>query len=392
MNKPLRVALIIETSVIYGRRILSGIARYLRSHHRWSVFLEQHELGAPPPAWLFSGKWDGILSRPTDPGLAALFRKMGVPVVDLNDLYDNLELPWVGSDHTHIGALGATHLLEQGYRHFAFAGFSGELWATQRRDGFRVAIEAKGFSVSIYESAWRGPDVPQWDKDLEDIVNWLRNLPRPLALMACNDVRGLHVLDACARLGVLVPEEVAVVGVDNEEILCELCTPPLSSVEPDPERVGYAAAELLDSLMAGQSRPPSSRLFIEPVGVMARRSTEALAIKDRAVAAALRFIRDQAVFGCTVTDVVRHVRISRSVLERRFRQQLKRSPHEEIRAVQLSRVRQLLSETDFTLEHIAELSGFEHPEYMNVAFKRMCGLTPGQYRQKHSSKSCLAEE
>jgi LacI family transcriptional regulator len=384
MNQPPRVALLIETSVIYGRRILSGIAGYLRSHHRWSVFLEQQELGARPPASLFSGKWDGILSRPTEPKLARLFRKMRVPVVDLNDLYEDLGLPWVGSDHLGIGSLGASHLLERGYRHFAFVGFTGERWATQRRDGFRSTVEAKGFPVSVCESPWRGPNVPHWDTDLGDIVRWLRGLPQPLGLMACNDVRGLHVLDACSRLGVLVPEQIAVVGVDNEEILCELCTPPLSSVEPDPERIGYAAAELLDALMAGRS-PQSKRLLIGPVGVKARRSTESLAIEDPIVVGALRFIREQALFGCNVDDVLGQVHVSRSVLERRFREQLKRTPQEEIRAVQLGRVKQLLCETDSTLEHIAELSGFKHPEYLSVAFKRTTGLTPGQYRRQHQA-------
>ncbi len=382
MNKPPRVALIIETSVIYGRRILRGVARYLRLHHPWSVFLEQRELGTQPPAWLSSGQWDGILSRPTNPGLARLFRQMRVPVVDLNDLHDNLELPWVGSDHAGIGRLGAAHLLERGYQHFAFAGFSGELWATQRRDGFRAAIEAKGFRLSVYESPWHGPDAPRWDKDLDDITRWLGLLPQPLALMTCNDVRGLHVLDACARLGIMVPEQVAVVGVDNEEILCELCAPSLSSVKPDPERIGYEAAELLDSLMAGKP-VRSRRIAIEPTRVVTRRSTEALALEDNVVAAAMRFIREQAVFGCSVADVLKHVRVSRSVLERRFRQHLKRSPQSEIRAVKLSRVKQLLTETDFTLERIAELSGFEHAEYLSVVFKQTCGLPPGMYRRRH---------
>ncbi len=384
VNQPPRVALIIETSVIYGRRILRGVARYLRSHHRWSVFLEQHELGARPPDWLSSGTWDGILSRPTDPNLARLFRKMKVPVVDLNDLHENLGFPWVGSDHYAIGRLGASHLLERSFRHLAFCGFSGELWAAQRRDGFRDAVEAQNLPVSVYESPWRGPDAPQWDKDIHDIVRWLQRLPQPLAVMTCNDVRGLHVLDACARLGALVPEQVAVVGVDNEEILCELCTPPLSSVEPDPERIGYAAAELLDALMAGKP-PKQTRIAFDPIQVVRRRSTEALAIEDPVVAGAMRYIREQAVFGCSVSDVLRHVRVSRTVLERRFRQSLKRSPHAEILNSRLTRVKQLLTETDFTLEHIAELSGFEHPEYLSVVFKRMCGVTPGKYRDNHRS-------
>ena len=388
MNKPPQVALIVETSTPYGCRILSGVARYLRSHHRWSVFLEQHELGASPPEWIFSRKWDGILSRPTDPEQAGIFRGMRVPVVDLNDLYQDLGLPWVGSNHTAIGRLGAGHLLERGYRNFAFVGFSCERWAAQRRDGFREVIEAQGFHVSVYESRWRGPNVPHWDKDLDDIAEWLRTLPQPLALMTCNDVRGLHVADACARLEIVVPEQVAVLGVDNDETLCELCSPPLSSVEPNPEVIGYQAAEMLDRMMSGKThRDHSDRIPIEPVGVVTRRSTDSLAIEDHVVAAALRYIREQAVFGCHVEDVLNHVRVSRSVLERRFRRHLKHSPMAEIRAVQFNRVKQLLTETDFTLEHIAELSGFEHPEYMSVAFKKLYGATPGGYRRRHRRKS-----
>jgi len=162
-----------------------------------------------------------------------------------------------------------------------------------------------------------------------------------------------------------------------------LCNPSLSSVEPDPERIGYTAAELLDSMMAGKKRAKPRRIQIDPIRVVARRSTDALAIEDRNVAAAMRFIRDQAARGCTVEDVLRHARVSRSFLERRFRHFLKRSPQSEIRAVQLSRVKQLLVETDFTLERIAESCGFKHPEYLSVLFKRLAGLTPGEYRKQH---------
>jgi LacI family transcriptional regulator len=385
MSQQPKVALIIETSVIYGRQIVKGIARYLRYHSQWSVFLEQHELGAQPPAWLMSGKWDGIMSRPTDPILAKQFRKMGVPVVDLNDLFEDLGLPWVGSDHAEIGRQAALHLLERGYRHFAFAGFSDEFWAAQRRKGFCSAVEAKGFSVSVHESPWRGPRARRWDEDLTDLESWLKTQPRPFALMACNDVRGLHVLDVSARAGILVPEEMAVIGVDNEEILCELCNPPLSSVEPDAEQIGYRAAELLDNLMNGRAIA-EKHVRIPPVRTVTRRSSESLAIEDRAIAMAMRFISERALLGCTVDDVLRKVNVSRTTLERRFRQLLNRSPQAEIRAVQLNRVRELLTGTDFTLEHIAGLCGYEHSEYMSVMFKRVCGLTPGQYRNLHSKQ------
>jgi LacI family transcriptional regulator len=381
MNKPPQVALIIESSVSYGRSILQGIARYISSHHQWSVFFEQHELGTPPPVWLASSHWDGILCRPTDPALARLLKRMKAPVVDLNDLYENLKLPWVGSNHKAIGCLGAKHFVEHGFRHFAFCGFSNELWAIRRREGFCEVAEKENMPIPVYESPWRGSNVSRWDLEIGHIGKWLKDLPKPVGVMACNDVRALHLLDACHQTGILVPEEVAVVGVDNEEIICELCNPALSSVEPDAARIGYQAAELLEQLMSGQS-PPSQRILIDPLHIVTRRSSDTLAIKDRSVATALRFINEQALYGCTVTDVVGFARVSRSFLERRFRHYLKRSPQAEIRRVQVSRIKQLLSETDFTLERISELSGFEYPEYMSVVFKRLVGQTPGQYRKQ----------
>jgi LacI family transcriptional regulator len=381
MKKPPQVALIVESSVSYGRSILQGIARYMSSHHRWSVYFEQHELGSPPPAWLASSRWDGILCRPTSPTLARRLQDMKVPVVDLNDLYENLKLPWVGSNHRAIGCLGANHLLERGFRHFAFCGFSKELWAIQRRDGFRAVIEKENLPVPVYESPWRGSTVSRWDLEIEQIGKWLDDLPKPIGIMACNDARALHLLDACHQTGILVPEEVAVIGVDNEEIFCELCNPALSSIAPDAAGIGYQAAELLDKLMSGQS-PLCQRILIDPVRVVTRRSSDTLAIKDRTVAAAIRFISEQASHGCNVTDVTSFVKVSRSLLERRFRQYLKRSPQAEIRRVQVDRIKQLLTETDFTLERISELSGFEHPEYMSVVFKRLLRQTPGQYRRQ----------
>jgi LacI family transcriptional regulator len=376
-----QVALIIETSVVYGRRILAGIARYLRSHHRWSVFIEQHELGTPPPTWLTAGSWDGILSRPTDHAMTQLFRRMRVPVVDLNDLHEDLGLPWVGSDHKAIGQMGASHLVEKGFRHFAFCGFTGELWARQRGAGFFNGVRRSAVTTSVYETPWRGPDTPRWDQDIERIVNWIRSLPKPVAIMSCNDVRGLHVLDACSRAGVLVPEEVAVLGVDDEDTMCELCSPPLSSVAPNPEGIGYAAAGLLETLMSGH-RPDQARISVSPIRVSCRQSTDTMAVTDWAVASAARYMRELATQGCRVDDVLAKVHMSRAALEKRFRKHLNRSPKQEIRRIRLERIKQLLVETDLTLERIAELSGFEHPEYMSVLFKRETGQTPGRYRNQ----------
>jgi LacI family transcriptional regulator len=378
------VALIVETSVVYGRQILRGISRYLRTHAPWSVFLDERELHVPPPDWLSTWRGDGIICRSTTAEWARIFRRRRVPVVDLNDRFLDLGLPRVGSDMMRIGQLGALHLRERGFRHLAFCGFSGETWSEQRRAGFLQAAEGRIDPQSIYESPWAGLREHPWQEERGRMAHWLQALPRPVGIMACNDVRGQHILDACAHLGVLVPDEVAVVGVDNAETFCELCNPPLSSVAPNAERIGYEAAALLDRLMAGRNLPKQD-LLIEPLGVVTRQSSDVFAMEDTLVARAVRFIRDHACEGITVADVLREARCSRSVLERRFRQQLGRSPQAEIRAVVLDRVKQLLLDTDWTLPRIAAAVGIEHGEYLSVLFKRRTGQTPGEFRRAQRS-------
>jgi LacI family transcriptional regulator len=203
--------------------------------------------------------------------------------------------------------------------------------------------------------------------------------------MTSNDVRGQQVLDACKRVNLAVPEEVAVLGVDNDEILCKLCHPPLSSIAPNAELVGYEAAAMLDRLMAG-APTPKSRSLIEPKGVITRQSTDILAIDDSEVAAVVRFIREQSCRGCSMNEVMRYTRLSRSLLERRFRRSLGHSPQAEIRAIQIKRVKEMLSGSDLSLADIANIAGYRHPEYMSVVFKRETGHTPGEYRKAAQPK------
>jgi LacI family transcriptional regulator len=375
------VALIVETSVVYGRQILHGIARYLKAHAAWSVFLDERELRTPPPDWLSHWKGDGVICRSTTSEWARIFRRRHLPVVDLNDVHLDLGLPRVASDMRAIGRLGAAHLRERGFKRLAFCGFKGEPWSEQRREGFIAAAQEAVRPADVYESPWTGLREHPWEEERNRIARWLQSLPRPVGIMACNDVRGQHVLDACGQLGAHVPDQVAVVGVDNAETFCELCNPPLSSVVPDAERIGFEAAALLDRLMAGSPAPRNS-LLVEPLGVVTRRSSDVFAVEDPIVARAVMFIREHSCHGVKVADVLREVRCSRSVLERRFREHLGHSPQEELRAIQLRRVKELLTETDWTLPRIAAAAGIEHPEYLSVLFKRETGQTPGQFRQR----------
>lgn len=379
-SKP-RVALIVETSSRYGRDVLGGIVRFMRIHQEWSVFLEQRSLTAQPPSWLSRWKGDGIISRATTPKLVESIAETGVPFVELTDRSGHHGLPHIWSDDAAIGRLGAEHLLERGFKSFAFCGFRGEAWSERRQVAFSKLVGQHGYSDLMYESSWSGREAKPWEQEQQQLIKWIRSLPTPTGIMACNDVRGQHVLDACAMVDLAVPEEIAVIGCDNDDLLCQLANPPLSSVIPNPEFVGYRAAEILSKVMAGETLSGYEEL-VEPLGVATRQSTDVFAIDDADVASAVRYIRENACAGITVADVLKHVPLSRSALERRFRKFLKRSLQMEIRNVQLKRVKQLLAETDIALDKVAYQCGFQHPEYMHVVFKREIGKTPGQYRRQ----------
>jgi LacI family transcriptional regulator len=371
----------IETSTVYGRNLLQGITRYLRAHREWSIYLEQREVDTVPPAWLRAWQGDGVLSRWSDPRVADSLIRRGLAAVDLSDRRAPFGLPRIHSDDRAIGRLAAEHLLHRGFRSFACCTFSGELWAARRTEAFLDALGQAGHIGRVYESPWLGAGAHVQEDEQVRVGRWLESLPRPVGVMACNDVRGIDVLNACQTRGLRVPEEVAVIGVDDDVLLCEICSPPLSSVVPNIELIGYEAAAMLDRLMHGESAGFEER-FIPPSGVTTRLSTDVLSVGDAEFATAVRFIRENACLGITVADVLDHVVISRSRLERNFRCHLGRSPQSEIRAVQLARARRLLAETDHPVHRIAELVGYRHVEYFNVVFKRETGQTPGEYRRK----------
>ncbi len=382
-DQRLQVALVVETSVIYGRQILKGVARYLRTQGNWSVFLEERELGASPPEWLSHWQGDGVICRSTTPEWARIFRRLRLAAVDLNDRYLDLGLPRVASDMHRIGQAGAEHLCERGFHRLAFCGFSRETWSEQRCAGFAAAARGRATIEGIYRSPWSGLRRHSWQQERDQVAKWISNLPRPLGIMACNDVRAQHVLDACRHIGVRVPDEVAVVGVDNAETFCELCDPPLSSVMPNAERIGFEAAALLDRLMDG-GEAPAADLLVEPAGVVTRQSSDAVAVEDPTVSRAMRFIRDHACQGIKVSDVLENAGCSRSILERRFRAHFGQSPQAEMQSVRIRRAQQLLTETDWSLPRIAEAVGIDHSEYLSVLFKRQTGQTPGQFRRAFS--------
>ena len=376
------VALIVETSSVYGRDLLSGIVRFMRMHDEWSVFLEQRDLWKQPPAWLHEWRGDGIISRATTPKLVQAIEKTGVPLVEVTDRRGDSKLPQVRSDDEAIGRMGAEHLLERGFERFAFCGFKNEAWSRRREDGFVAMIrERTKTECSRFQSSWHGPSARDWEAEQRSIGDWLSSLEPPFAVMACNDVRGQHVIDGCSKLNLAVPEQVAVLGVDNDDLLCRVCSPPLTSVIPNSEMVGFRAAEVLSGLMNGQTVEERIQL-IQPLGVATRQSTDVVAIEDAGVASALHFIREHACRGLNVAEVVRNCPVSRSTLERQVRKYLGRTPQEEIRHVQIKRAKELMLTTDLSAEQIAALCGFEYPEYFYTVFKRVAGVTTTEFRRQ----------
>lgn len=362
--------------------MLKGIGHYERSHRPWTAFLDDEAKAETDPRWLRSKKWDGVISRHTTPRLIKDCAELGIPLVDTSDTPPRPSVPKIRPDNAALGHLGAEHFIERGYRQVGFCGFSNDGWACERRDGFVEAAKLGGLRCEVFDVDYPGNLNPFWDEQqTAALAVWLRELPKPIGVMACNDMRALQVMAAAQVAELLVPEELAILGANNDAIRCELSYPPLSSVATNPFQSGYRAAETLDQLMNGIT-PPHFNIRIDPIGVVTRHSTDILAIEDKNVAAALSYIREHACTGIAVEQVLKHAAASRSQLEKKFRRHIGRSPQSEIRRVQVARIRQLLIETDFPLKKIAELTGFEHVEYMCVLFKRITGMTPGECRKK----------
>ncbi|HVR84831.1 MAG TPA: DNA-binding transcriptional regulator [Planctomycetota bacterium] len=371
MRKRRSVALLIETSNAYARGLLSGIMDYVRQHEPWSIYLPELARGDVPPRW----RGDGIIARIETKAIARIVSRARLPVIDVSAGRHVPSIPWLETDDLAIARLAVDHLVSRGFRHLGFCGESRFNWSRGRSEHFQALARAAGLGVQVYESSGHDP----WAKEHNALLAWVRRLPKPAGIMACYDIKAQQLLDVCRENDVPVPEEVAVIGVDNDPLLCGLTTPPLSSVIPNTRRTGYEAAALLDRLMQGEKIPPRGH-FIPPIGVETRQSTDVLALADREIAAAVRFIREHACDGATISDLLRVVPLSRRVMESRYRKATGRTPHQDLVRFRIDRVKQLLAETDHSLERIATLSGFDHPEYMSVAFKRETQTTPGKFR------------
>ncbi len=396
LKKLPKVALLIESSRKFGRDVLSGIAKYIHVHGPWSCYIEERELHDGIPNWLKEVPINGIIARIDSHRTAEELLHLGRPVVDVRASVRFKQIPAFVTDPRAVMQMAADFFLQAGFRHFAFCGYPGIPFSDEREAALAEYLAAHGFTMHVFspprkalKATRRGANPPLTllqaveHRGLENekaIAAWLLKLPHPLALVACNDICGQQVLNACREHSVNVPGEVAVMGVDDDEVLCTISEPPLTSIKPDAERLGAEAAALLAAMMQGKRVNPGL-VGIRPLWIVERASTDVVAIEDPITVQALRFIRNHVSEGVNVKDVLTHVGCSRTDLGVRFRHWLKTSVRTEIVRLRLERACSLLRQTNLGLAQIARQAGFRDAPSFCRLFRKRLRQTPTQYRR-----------
>jgi LacI family transcriptional regulator len=382
------VAVLVDTATGWGRRLVRGIVNYGRGRGPWYLWIKSGGQQAPlwlPPGW----RGDGIIARVGTQAAARHVAAARVPVVNISAIeIPGVDFPRVATDLPAAGRMAAEHLLDRGFQRFAYYGLEHRSYVERHYRGFAEAVSGVCAECPFYGTTFESGAGARtaWNTRQQGLFRWLKKLPKPVAIVTWTTEQGREVIHACRRAGLLVPEQVAVLAADNAELLCEACIPSLSGIALTSERIGFEAAALLDRLMHG-GRPPKRTILIAPTGVLARQSTDTLAVDDADLARAVAFIRGHATDPIQVKDVLREVPVSRRWLERRFREVLGRGPGEEIRRVRLQRAKLLLAETDMAVPRVAVAAGFGSREYLAAVFKSKIGLSPRQYRNQSQTRA-----
>ena len=370
------ISLVLNTQFGYQREMIRGITAYAISHTRW-----RFRVDPTPPDRAEVRRSDGVIVHAGFREDLNRLRPGSGRIVQVCERLEGPPVATVMPDDEAVGRLAAKHFLDQGFRRFAFWRLGNASWVKRRYRGFREALGAAGFDCEAFRPP-RGADGRFRDGRFESpLKKWLPGLAKPTVLFAANDPLAYQVAEACLDLGLGVPEEVAILGVDNDVLLCESTPLPLSSVDPGFRRIGFEAARLMDRLLAGEAAPEEP-IVLEPVGVVTRRSSETIPIEDQEFARALALLRQRACEPVSVDQVVREVRVNRRWLERRCREVLGRTPHDEIVRVQMEKARELLAKSRGKIEQVARQCGYAHSENFYRTFRKEMGMTPASYRRK----------
>lgn len=380
-----RVAVLVPTASQWGRGVVTGIHNYVRKHTPWQIFAEPHserDKIQVPEGW----QGEGIIARVQSLSMASTLEKTGIPVVNVSGIrLKKSNFHQVTTDIEAAARIAVEHFLNRGFRNFGYFSLLGLSYVSDQQSAYMRHLKELEFSCAMYTSPAKRGAIADWTLNMDNLAAWLKSLPKPVGIFTWNASSGRQLVHGCQWAGLNVPEEVAILSGANDSLFCEMSHVPISGVAAATEAIGHDAAVLLAQLMKGR-RPSRSPKLIAPLGVVARQSTDTLAIREKPLADAVRFIREHVDQPIQVQDILDHVPLSRSALERLFVRVLQRTPGEEIRRVHFERAKHLLEQTDMPEPEVAEAAGFGSPEYMVYVFTRQLGVSPIQYRKKVRSR------
>ncbi len=381
-----KIILLIDFAEEYSKSLLKGIARYSREHGPWIFcrmpLYQRETIGIGGILeWALEWEANGIIGQLYNDPKIDLIVKAGIPVIaqDFKERFTNL--PNITGNHYEAGVMGADYFLKKGFKNFAFYGFSDIVWSRERAEGFEDTIRAAGHEVHYFEHRMSRTG-ELWFYKPSSLSQWLKSLPKPIALMACDDNQGQHITEACRHSDIRIPEEVAVLGVDNDEMICEFSDPPLSSIGQDAEKGGYDCARLLHHMIENGTSDFYD-IVVKPTQVITRQSTDIYATNDDDIASSLKFIHQNIEKNLQVDDVVKQVPLSRRALEKRFQQMTGLPIYKYIFNLRMEKFTTRLLETDMSVFEIAMDLGFNDSKNIARQFRQLKGCTPLEYRKRY---------
>jgi LacI family transcriptional regulator, galactose operon repressor len=378
-----RVCLLIDTATSWGVRLIKGIARHANEVDNWLIHVEpwgRYDRFRIPEGW----QGDGIIARINREALAEEITNCGLPTVNVSWYpFSGEQIARCTVDPVATGEMAAEYFLSAGFKQFGYCGPLHRLgYSDDLAEAFYLKVQAANHFCHLYPAPGEDQQTIAWNTHLASLVDWLEQLPRPIAVLCWSAARGRQVTEACHYAGIRVPDEVAVLGGDYDDLMSDISSPPLSSIDQPAEQIGYAAAQLLEGMMRGKS-PRKRPILFPPTRVIVRHSTDTLAIDDEMVRDALRLIRCRAHEDIHVSDLVRELAVARRALEQRFVYLVGRSPAAEIRRVRIESAKRMLVETDRSIAEISRATGFGHQDLLSRVFRRSVGMTPTEFRRQH---------
>ena len=378
-----KIALLFNANKVYDRQVVEGIGQYIQaSQCMWDIFVEDEFIYHTNTINQLS--IDGIIADFDDPKTVELLQHTLIPTIAVGSSYKQVDFyphfPYVATDNAALVEMALSHLQEKGLSQFAFYGLqvnTHKHWSIERRDAFVELMEKNHYPIYLYEGVQ--VHAQNWLEEQQKLIVWLKSLPSHTGIIAVTDARARHLLQACEYSKIAVPEELCVIGIDNEELIQYLSRVSLSTVEQGAREIGYQAAKLLHKLLNGQ-KAPSTPILIPPITVHTRNSTDYRSLSDPLVIQAMHYIRHRACHGIKVEQVLDHLEISRSNLEQRFKNEMDRTIHQVIHEEKIARAKNLLEQTDISIQEIADICGYPSVQYFYSVFKKEFEMTPKEFR------------